>query len=261
MVTDRPIIIGGSHRSGTTLLRRLLNGHPRIFCPAEIKFYKDLLGQFTTDPLAHGRLGSSISALGLPTEVWLDEFGHALCRCYDLATRNAGKARWADKSPENAINIIHWNRLLGGRMVFVLVVRHPFDVIASMAETRMDNVFLPDIDARAQHVADYLAAGHSFAKEHAEHSMIVRYEDLVKQPRGTLESLMNWIGETYDEKMISSLGSEIHGLGLQDPKSRRRGEISGENIGRWRRDLSPDDIKRARPIVASIAKLIGYEVG
>lgn len=114
--SDWSIVIGGSHRSGTTLLRRLLNGHPRIFCPPEIKFHKDLLGQFPNDPLANGRLGNSIRALGIPAETWLDEFGRALCRCYDIAVHNAGKKRWADKNPENAVNAAHWDRLLAGRM-------------------------------------------------------------------------------------------------------------------------------------------------
>ena len=116
--SDWPIIVGGSHRSGTTLFRHLLNAHSRIFCPSEIKFFADLLGQFPNDPLAFGRLGASINALGLDREEWLDAFGAAFVHCYEKAAARAGKSRWADKAPENAVNIAHWDRLLAGRAFF-----------------------------------------------------------------------------------------------------------------------------------------------
>jgi len=256
---DWPIVIGGSHRSGTTLLRRLLDGHPRIFCPPEIKFHKDLLGQFPDDPLAHGRLGSSLGALGLPTEIWLDEFGRALCRCYDIATRNAGKQRWADKNPENALNVAHWNRLLSGQMAFVLVVRHPLDVIASMAEIGMNKVIPVDIVGRAFHTRDYIATGLAFAETYPEQSTIVRYERLVEEPRAALSELMCFLGENYDEAMIGNLHKDSHGKGLEDPKALQHAGISSESIGRWRRDLSDAQVRLVKPLLDPIFERLGYE--
>lgn len=260
MRSDWPIIIGGSHRSGTTLLRRLLNGHPRIFCPPEIKFHKDLLGQFPEDPLAHGRLGSSIRALGLPTETWLDAFGGALCRCYDIATRNAGKKRWADKNPENALNIAHWDRLLEERLAFVLVVRHPLDVIASMAEIGMNKVIPLDIVGRAAHVRDYINAGLAFADGYPKRSIIVRYERLVRDTQVTLNELMLFLAEDYDAAMVGSLHLEVHGVGLEDPKARQHIGISDDNIGRWRRDISTEQVDAAKPLIAEISERFNYEL-
>lgn len=242
------------------MLRRLLNGHPRIFCPAEVKFYKDLLGQFPEDPLAHGRLGSSIRALGLPTEIWLDEFGDALGRCYDIAASRAGKMRWADKNPENALNVGHWERLLGGHMFFVLVVRHPLDVIASMAEIAMNKVIPVDIVGRASHVRDYVNSGLDFVDRHRERSIIVHYERLVTEPRSTLSELMRLTGEEYDEAMISGVLSDRHGEGLEDPKARGHERISVDNVGRWRKDLAPGDVGLATPIITPVCNRLGYEV-
>ena len=234
MVSDWPIIIGGSHRSGTTLLRRLLNGHPRIYCPPEVKFHKDLLCQYPNDPLAHTRLAGSIKALQLPTEVYLDEFGRALCNCYEMARRNAGKSRWADKNPENAINVAHWDRLLDGKMMFVLVVRHPLDVIASMQEIKMDKVISRDIKGRAEHVAEYISTGLAFADRHPDRSVLLRYEDLVESPVQELRQLMDKLGEVYDDSMIADLGSDMHGNGLEDPSA-----PSQRCLGRQCRSLAP----------------------
>jgi len=242
------------------LLRRLLNGHPAIFCPPEIKFYKDLLGQFPSDPLAHGRLGSSIRALGLPTEIWLDEFGGALCRCYEIAARIAGKRRWADKNPENALNVGHWDRLLGGRMAFILVVRNPLDVIASMAEIGMNKVIPLDLAGRAAHVRDYTASGLSFLDAHPARSLMVRYERLVTDSRAALNELMSFLGEEYDEAMIGNLHADLHGGGLEDPKISSHSGISTGSISRWRRDLSPEQVLAVRPLLASVFQPLAYEI-
>ena len=235
-------------------------GIREIFCPPEIKFYKDLLCQFPNDPFAHGRLGSSIRALDIRTEVWLDEFGRALCRCYDIATRNAGKMRWADKDPENALNIAHWERLLGGRMAFILVVRHPFDVIASMAEIAMDKVIPLDVAGRAAHVRDYISAGLAFVDEHPERSMIVRYECLVSDPIKTLTELMSFLDEEFYEAMINCLHSGNHGVGLEDPKARHHANISISTVGRWRSELSGDQARIANRAVASLCRRLDYKI-
>jgi hypothetical protein len=259
-VSDRPIIIGGAHRSGTTLVRRLLNGHPRIYCPPEIKFHYDLLRQAPNDPLAHVRLGASIAALGLPEDVWLDEFGRAFIRCFELATVRAGKKRWAHKNPENAINIRHWHRLLAQNFDFILVVRHPFDIIASMEETKMKLTIPTILEERAAHVRTYIESGLEYCEAHPSRSSIVRYEALVSNPRGALEEMLVHIDEAFDPAMLTDLGAERQGHGLEDPKSRGRGQISGENVRRWARDFTPDQIQRLHLKLAALMERLGYDL-
>jgi protein-tyrosine sulfotransferase len=255
---DWPIIIGGSHRSGTTLLRRLLNGHPRIFCPSEVKFYKDLLCQYPADPLAHARLGASIRALRLPLETWLDAFGRALCECYRLAALRAGKPRWADKNPENALNAGHWDRLLQGRLAFVLVTRHPLDVVASMNEIAMNGVISTDLRGRATHVRDYLAAGLDFIDAHPTLGTIVRYERLVTDPVAVLTELLSFVGEGYEASMVATLYENQQAEGLEDPKFILHAGVSTAHVGRWRTDLSSEQIRLIDPIVAPIARRLAY---
>lgn len=251
--------MGGSHRSGTTLLRRLLNGHSRLYCPAEVKFYKDLLGQFPKDPLAHGRLGSSIEALGLPQEVWLDEFGRAFVRCFECAMQRHGKVRWVDKNPENALNIAHWDRLLGGKLNFVLVVRHPADIIASMEEIKMNRVIPTTLEGRADHVVQYIQSGLDYLSSHPERSALVRYEDLVRDPRGTLVNLLTAVDEEFEEDMLTSLGGD-HGEGLEDPKARGRASVSSENVERFTRAFDIEQIAILRRHIGGIMDRLDYKL-
>jgi hypothetical protein len=218
------------------------------------------LRQFPNDPLAHGRLGASIAVLGLPEDIWLDEFGRAFIRCLELAAAQHGKKRWADKNPENAINIWHWHRLLGENLDFILVVRHPFDIVASMIEIRMDRVIPTLVEQQAEHVRTYVEAGLEYCEKHPARSSIVRYEALVSDPRSTLEELLARIGETFDPAMLVSLGASRHGHGLEDPKSRDRCQISGENVRRWVKEFSVDQVERLHWQLGALMARLGYDL-
>jgi hypothetical protein len=69
-----PIIIGGCHRSGTSLIRRVLNAHSRINCGPEVKFFRDFYGDYSNDPLRHLRFTSSARAI-LPEDELLELLG------------------------------------------------------------------------------------------------------------------------------------------------------------------------------------------
>ncbi|MGV8838302.1 sulfotransferase, partial [Cellvibrio sp.] len=46
----KPIIIGGFYRSGTSLVRRLLDSHSKIYCGPEVKFWPDLYADYKDGP-------------------------------------------------------------------------------------------------------------------------------------------------------------------------------------------------------------------
>ena len=128
---DWPIVVGGCHRSGTSLVRRILDAHPRIHCGPELTFFRDFYGDFRDDALAHLRFSRTARAV-VPEGEALDILGRAFVELHERAARTAGKPRWADKAPENVLYTREWERLLRGRFLFVHVVRNPLDTIASM---------------------------------------------------------------------------------------------------------------------------------
>ncbi|MEZ5047998.1 MAG: sulfotransferase [Chitinophagaceae bacterium] len=253
-----PIIVGGSHRSGTTLVRRLLNAHPDIFCPGEIKFHKDLLRQFPNDPLAIGRLGASISSLGLDAEEWLDTFGQAFIALYQRATAKAGKTRWADKNPENCLNIGHWDRLLDGRCLFVMVVRHPYDILCSMQEIGMPKVLPLDVSGRSRHIASYLQSGQAFCEMNPDRSFVLRYEDLLENPDDHLSRLFGFLGESKPPDLMAQAFNGAKPDGLGDPKAGSFGSLDPSRVGRWRAELSASDIALVQEPLNWILHRWGY---
>jgi hypothetical protein len=112
---------------------------------------------------------------------------------------------------------------------------------------------------RAAHVRDYIAAGLAFVDAHPERSIIVHYERLVVEPKAALSELMSFLGEEYDEAMINNL-QRCHGEGLENPKIRHHVGIASANIGRWRRDLSMDQVRLVKSLLAAFSERLGYEI-
>ena len=236
-----PIVVGGCHRTGTSLVRRILDAHPRIHCGPEVLFFRDFYGDYRDDPLRHLRFAETVRSI-LPEEEALDVLGRALVEIHERAAKRAGKVRWADKAPENALHTAEWERLLGERWLFVHVVRNPLDTVASM-RGRFPLTLPEDVAGQAEHYRRYTAAGLAFAGRHPERSFVLVYERLCSEPEQTLGALMTHLGEELDGRQLA-FNDEPHQAGLEDPLVGETVEVHRASVGRWRSVLSP---RRPRP--------------
>ena len=121
---NRPIFVAGCHRSGTSVLRRSLDSHPRISAgPEETTLFwlarcDDELGQ------------ERRSGYGVYEEEWL-AMVRAMSETFHLRyAASAAKTRWALKLPENVLVIDFLDKLYPDCQI-IHIVRNPRDVIAS----------------------------------------------------------------------------------------------------------------------------------
>ena len=257
---DWPIVIGGCYRSGTTLLRRLFDAHSRIHCGPEVKFFKDVFGDYLRDDLSHIRFFSTVRSLGLEDEEVVSLFGRAFVASHDLAARKHGKRRWADKTPENVLYLERWHDLLGGRFFFIHVVRHPLDVLASMIEAKFDKTVPPDFAGKVDVYRSFVQSAHDYAATHPTTSTIVRYEELVANPTATLTSVLGAIGERFEPQMLDAWTDPDRGHGIEDPKTAASAAIHTDSIGRGGEDLSPDEVRLAHERLGAIAEKLRYRL-
>ena len=91
--TEKPIFIIGVHRSGTTLVRLILDSHSRIACPPESFFLLSLQLFFGNEKTMEG-----LKAMGFPREQVVDRLREFTSHFFEGYVASRGKSRWADKT-------------------------------------------------------------------------------------------------------------------------------------------------------------------
>jgi len=206
-----PIFVVGCPRSGTTMLRQILDSHPAISCGPESRFLWGLRG-------IEERNWSSLAGFGLSLEEWHAKVRELFEAPHRRYAASQGKVRWADKSPDYALMLDYIDTLYPDAQV-VHIVRDPRDVIESWR-----HFYGPrSLKRAAQSWVRYVRAAHDFSRSQPEHRAAeIRYEDLVRQPEPTLRKLFAWLGEPWDDAVLrfdehkhtlagGPLGPEPHG--------------------------------------------------
>ncbi|MTW22660.1 sulfotransferase family protein [Allochromatium palmeri] len=238
--TNTPILIGGFYRSGTTLLRRLLDAHPAVHCPPELKFMRDVLGEYSDDPYGYLRFFNACRVLPLEDSERLAVWGRAYAELRTRAAERLGKQRWADKDPENARYLPHWEQALGTRFVYVHLIRDPLDTLASVREMGFEKSLPPALSEQvARWRANSEAALQFFARA-PERGYCLSYESLVEQPQTTLGRLLDWLALEDDGTLARGLNDPARGRGLEDPKIDQTSGIHSESLGRGAREFDPE---------------------
>jgi hypothetical protein len=97
---DSPIFLVGCQRSGTTMLRLVLDSHSRISCGPETRFLPEL-----RRIVDEQRDWPRLARFGFPREDWLRRIGDFFGGVHADYAAGRGKARWADKTPLYALSL------------------------------------------------------------------------------------------------------------------------------------------------------------
>ncbi len=82
-----------------------------------------------------------------------------------------------------------------------------------------------------------------------------RYEDLVAEPETTLKELTAWLGLSFQESML-----EIPMLNSSYERYDQRQGITSVAVDRWKKKLTPEEIRVADRICQSVMEPLGYEI-
>ncbi|MET0772814.1 MAG: sulfotransferase [Candidatus Limnocylindrales bacterium] len=187
-----PILIIGSARSGTTMLRLILDSHPRISCGEETHLLQ------TMEP-ALGKHWRLLDRYGFPREYWTsrlaDFYGGAMS---DYAARR-GKARWADKDPSNTLLLPFAGELFPDAQ-YIHLIRDGHDVVASHKDRWG---YRSGVRAARGAWRKYVETARAFGAGQPEgryHEL--RYEALVAEPETQLRALFAFLGEDWDPAVL-----------------------------------------------------------
>ncbi|MBA2337928.1 MAG: sulfotransferase [Acidimicrobiia bacterium] len=211
-----PTIVG-SGRSGTTLLRSMLNAHPELSIPRESHFLVDLAstdGRLVANddldvPALVDRLGSNpwFQAWDLDlaeVEAQLGktapaDLASAVRVVYSTYAHAHGKTRYGDKTPSY---VMHMPTILGllPEARFVHLIRDGRDVALSF----LDASFGPDtVEEAALHWKQRVRRGRSAGRQLGPGRYLeVFYEDLVTRPEDALGAICAFLDLPYHPQML-----------------------------------------------------------
>lgn len=271
---SRPgILIVGPPRSGTTLLRRLIDAHPNIACPPETYLFNAAARFLDCERFAPGVDIGVLGGLGLAgfddAQVLerLREFAFGFLRDYAKAQ---AKPRWAEKTAFSGFHLPAIRRLCSGHVQFVCLQRHGLDAIPSLADlVTKTGGYVAELHAHVRRHADpMIALAHAWVEaanavadvvEQEDDVIDLRYEDLVRDPAATLQRLFAFLGEDCPDGLIETALTKSTGLGFGDWKTYQRVKIDASSVGR-RGDLSRAETARLSEVCASTLQRLGYEV-
>lgn len=265
------IVVLGVPRSGTTLLRRLLDGHPDICCPGETFLLTSaarfLRPDHVSDGIEYGVL-AGLAAAGLPRDQSVGALRELVENCFRRIAARAGKPRWASKTAIDSCYLPEIEQLLAGRARFVCIVRHGLDTALSLVDLCAANeVYIRELHeyivreprplvAFARFWADVTSSLLDFSGRHGADSILLRYEDLVTRPEVALERLADFLGLARGSLTVSSLDRDSPS-GLGDWKSYGKAGIDAESVGRFR-TLHAASLCQLAPIVNPVLLRAGY---
>lgn len=191
MTTDVPIFVVGCQRSGTTLLRLMLDSHPEIACGPETRF----LGSFEA---ITGSEWHRISRFGHSREYWLMKMADFFSSFQEDYARSRGKRRWADKTPLYAMHLEFILELFPDAQI-VHLIRDVRDVTASHRSAFGYRAALNAPRKWSRYITEARRVGMPLL---GTQYLEIRYENLVRDAEETMRGLLDYLHEPWDEAVL-----------------------------------------------------------
>lgn len=267
-----PLLVLGVRRSGTTLLRLMLDRHPHLAIPDESYFIPQLAARH------RGRLDPAAFEDDLRRLPTLAEWGvsardvrerlpagatvaDGVTAIYGLYAERRGKNRWGDKTPLYMRYLPLLERLFPDAR-YVHLVRDGRDAALSFLSVPpgiMTESWGHPRDAAGfacQWRTEVLAA-RALGRRAGERYLEVSYEALVADPRRELERVCAHVGLPFEPGMLEYEGA-AEAAAKPHQQSLRRPPTPG--LRDWRVGMEPGAVAAFEAVASDVLAELGYEL-
>nr|MDJ0578218.1 alpha/beta fold hydrolase [Xenococcaceae cyanobacterium MO_234.B1] len=280
---SKPIaFILSSPRSGSTLLRVMLAGHPDIASPPELHLLpfetmKERQNELDVSYLGEGLQRAFMELKGIDAQESqelvenLVENDLSISEVYEMLQQLAGDRLLIDKSPTYASNreTLDKAEAIFSNAKYIHLVRHPYSVIESFARMRMDKLIgsgnsdpyqlAESIWSQSnQNILDF-AAGIDKNKV-----LLVHYEKLVSQPEKVMKEVCDFLEIPFDAAVLTPYqgnrmtdGVNNTSMSIGDPNFLTRKQIDPKLADAWREINLPAPLNY---LARDISSNLNYEL-
>jgi hypothetical protein len=284
-----PFVVGVT-RSGTTLLRLMLDAHPELTIPPETHFVPKVIRRAADDDPQPKRIHRAFVETRRWGDFGLDEAEllrrlkrldpldpTSAVRCfYDFYAESQDKPRWGDKTPGYQVKMRRIKRALPEAR-FIHVIRDGRDVVLSQWRKAENPTPIEDAAKRwKQRVSLSRKLGSKMGDGYTE----LRYEDLIANPEASLRRLCDFVELDFDSAVLQhheraterleEIAKDLPGSGstreLSAEERMKAHELAvrpltTERLEVWRRDMSSADVALFETIAGDTLAELGYARG
>lgn len=269
-----PIFIIGTQRSGTTLLRLILNAHSQIAVPEEASFLMPLLKKKNIKGFISGSfLKRFVSYLSLNAlfRLWSYDYSGLISylqkqerislrdlidKIFTSYCSAKGKQIWGDKTPSffRKVDILY---SLFPDAKFIHIVRDGRDAFDSWrrADPSMDNAAVMALDWSYK----LYRIEKSFSRIPERNRLAIRYEDLLEHPEETVRLICTTLGVDYEHGMLEFYKTSHDYVGEHHSKLIFR-PIARNNKFKWKKNLALKESAVFELLVGRYLRKYNYEI-
>jgi len=264
-----PLFLIACPRSGTTLLRHILNAHPEILLTNETAVFIQLNAILTR---SHWGAPAGILFGKQHHRLWADHLADLarewIEQYYARIARVEGKARlkyWGEKHPHN-YECLAFIRARWPEARYIYLVRDPRDCALSIGRVTGEPFrdSLENWKAFADPYEQFVAGRPS------ETLLTLRFEDLVGDYAGVTRRCIEWLGvephPAVSDYLARFRNTDAHAVSdLMDhgrpPGNGSVKDFRGSAVGRWQRELTDADRIFAAELAGGFLRKYGYGSG
>jgi len=276
------LFILSSPRSGSTLLRVMLAGHPQLSSPPELHLLPFNTMQEREAELGQSHLGEGLQRALMElkgidaassqaiVEEWVKE-NKPIYEIYEILQELAKEKILVDKSPTyaNSRQTLERGEIIFAGAKYIHLVRHPYAVIESFSRMRMERLvtnsqvnpyqLAEEIWTQSnQNTLEFLATVPN------ERHHRIYYEELVTDPQGIMQSLCEFLEIEFTPTLLNPYqgdrmtdGVYTQSMSVGDPNFLQHNQIEAELAEAWRNIHLPITLQ---PISRQIAATLNYQL-
>jgi len=271
-----PFFILGSQRSGTTLLRLMLNAHSKIAIPEEGGFWMPLLKDYregSTKIIKKAKLlryidyiknnpqfslwnfevNSLFETLQTKEELALKEL---MLLTYEAFSKTHGKQCWGDKTP-SFFRMVPVLKKIFPNAKFIHLIRDGRDIYLSLKR----------IDKSKRNISvQALEWVYKIKKARKDLSILkpsqvleLRYEDLVTSPTQILKKTCDFLQVRYEKEMLEYWKSSDKYIGIHHSELIFQ-PVSSKSVSKWKLKMTRNQLNRFELIAGQLLMSYRYEL-
>ena len=259
---NSPIFIGGAGRSGTTLLRVMLNAHKNLCGGPEFKMIPNISKIFRQLDTMKGIK----KAYKLNKNSINSNFRSFISGFFEDYISFNNAERIVEKTPHNVLVMKELGEIFPNAK-FLHVIRDGRDVACSLVKREWKDFngkpiwYVQNLENAVKYWKQTIIKGIQDSKADylKGRVKIVKYEDLVVSPEGNMKDILEFLNEPWDKKVLNHEKVDRGYEPKESSTEQVNKEIYTKSLSRWEREFTKQDKENFKDIAGQLLVDLGYE--